>query len=152
MYSQTLQQPLKINNSDDDNDRWSGGGGGGVVLFQFKMASLSYRPIRAPPLSQQFPKVALETVPMFVWLNTDRFGPRTFVWFRTSKSGMSATSFLHSSFLQVINSVVLWPVRVQKVTQASEHLCPTKLKTTYDIWCACQSVCSLPLTLPCPEQ
>ena len=35
---------------------------------------------------------------------------------------MSAASFLHSSFLQVINAVMLWPVHVQKVPQASEHL------------------------------
>ena len=49
-------------------------------------------------------KVAIETVPMFVWLNMDRSWP----W----RVEMSATSFLHSSFLQAISAVVLWPVHV----------------------------------------
>ena len=49
--------------------------------------------------------------------------------FLTLEGGMSAASFLHSSFLQVINAVMLWPVHVQKVPQASEHLCPAKLQT-----------------------
>ena len=35
---------------------------------------------------------------------------------------MSAASFHHSSFLQVINAVMLWPVPVEKVPQAPEHL------------------------------
>ena len=34
--------------------------------------------------------------------------------FSTLEGGMSAASFLHSSFLQSINAVVLWPVHVQK--------------------------------------
>ena len=54
---------------------------------------------------------------------------------------MSAASFLHSSFLQAINAVMLWPVHVQKVPQASEHLFPVKLQTRCDICCACQSIC-----------
>ena len=49
--------------------------------------------------------------------------------FSTSEGGMSAASFLHSSFLQAISAVMLWPVHVQKVSQASEHLCPAKLQT-----------------------
>ena len=49
---------------------------------------------------------------------------------------MSAASFLLSSFLQAINAVMLWPVHVQNVPQASEHLCPTKLQTRCDIFCA----------------
>ena len=60
--------------------------------------------------------------------------------FSTLEGGMSAVSFLHSSFLQVINAVMLWPVHVQKVPQASEHLCPAKLQTRCDICCACQSI------------
>ena len=66
--------------------------------------------------------------------------------FSTLESGISATSFLHSSFLQVINSVKLWPVHVQKVPQASEHLCPTQLQIRCDICCACQSICPFILT------
>ena len=54
--------------------------------------------------------------------------------------GMSAASFLHSSFLQAINAVMLWLVRVEKVPQASEHLCPAKLQTRCDICCVCQSI------------
>ena len=50
-------------------------------------------------------------------------------------------SFLHSSFLQAINAVMLWPVHVQKVPQASEYPCPAKLQTRCDICFACQSIC-----------
>ena len=49
--------------------------------------------------------------------------------------------FLHSSFLQAINAVMLCPAHVQKVPQTSQHLCPAKLQTTCDICCACQSTC-----------
>ena len=51
----------------------------------------------------------------------------------TSEVGMSAASFLHSSFLQAISALMLCPVHVQKVPQASEHICPTKLQTRCDI-------------------
>ena len=54
---------------------------------------------------------------------------------------MSAASFLHSSFLQAVNAVMLWLVRAEKVPQASEHLCPAKLQTRCDICSACQSIC-----------
>ena len=54
---------------------------------------------------------------------------------------MSAASFLRSSFLQAISAVMLWPVHVRKVPQASEHLCPAKLQTRCNICCACQSIC-----------
>ena len=54
---------------------------------------------------------------------------------------MSAASFSHSSFLQAINAVMLWSVHVQKVPQASEHLCPAKLLTRCELCCACQSIC-----------
>ena len=62
--------------------------------------------------------------------------------FPTSEGGMSAASFLHSSRLQAISAVMLLPVHVQKVPQASEHLCPVKLQTRCDICCACQSICT----------
>ena len=54
---------------------------------------------------------------------------------------MSVPSFLHSSFLQAINAVMLWSIYGQNVPQASEHLCPTKVQTRCDICCACQSIC-----------
>ena len=62
-------------------------------------------------------------------------------WFSAFEGGMSAASFLHSSFLQAINAVMLWLVSVEKVPQASEHLCPAKLQTRCDICSACQSIC-----------
>ena len=49
--------------------------------------------------------------------------------FLTSEGGMSVASFLHFSFRQAINAVMLWPVHVQKVPQVC------------DICCACQSIC-----------
>ena len=61
--------------------------------------------------------------------------------FPIPEGGMSAASLLHSSFLQAISAVMLWPVHVQKVPQASEHLCPAMLQTRCDICCACQSIC-----------
>ena len=42
--------------------------------------------------------------------------------FSTLEGGMSAASFLHSSFLRAISATMLWPVHVQEVPQASEHL------------------------------
>ena len=68
--------------------------------------------------------------------------------FSTLEGGMLAASFLHTSFLQVINAVMLWSVHVQKVPQASEHLCPAKLQTRCDICCACQSICPFIVSEP----
>ena len=84
---------------------------------------------RSAPSLSSLPKVALETVPTFVWLNTDN----------SRRRRMSAASFLHSFFHQAINAVMLWAVHVQKVLHASEHLFPVKLQTRCDICCACQS-------------
>ena len=53
--------------------------------------------------------------------------------FSTLEGGMSAASFLNSSFFQATSAVKLWPVHVQKFPQASEHLCPAKLQTRCDI-------------------
>ena len=61
--------------------------------------------------------------------------------FLTSEGGMSAISFLNSSFLQAVNAVMLWPVHVQKIPHALEHLCPAKQQISCDICCACQSIC-----------
>ena len=58
--------------------------------------------------------------------------------FTTPEDGVSAASFLHSSFLRVINAVMLWPVHVQKVPLASQHICPAKLQTLCDFCTACQ--------------
>ena len=40
--------------------------------------------------------------------------------FSALEGGMSAASFLHSSFLQAVNAVMLWLVRAEKVPQAQE--------------------------------
>ena len=102
--------------------------------FQLKMTSLlSERPIRAPPrlsaVSQGCPRNSA---------NVCQVEHRSF---STLEGGMSAASFLHSSFLRAISAVMLWPVHVEKVPQASEHLCPAELQTRCDICCACQSTC-----------
>ena len=91
-----------------------------------------------PPLGSP-PKVALETVPIILFARS----------LSTLEGGMSAASFLHSSFLQAINAVMLWPVHVEKVPQALEHLCPVKLQTRCDICCACQSICPAKLQTRC---
>ena len=65
----------------------------------------------APSLSILL-KVALDTVRYQYCLVEHRS-------FSTLEGGMSAASFLGSSFLQAINAVMLWPVPVQKVPQAS---------------------------------
>ena len=71
----------------------------------------------------------------------------------TLEGGMSAASPFHSSFLQAINAVMLWPVNVQKVPQDSEHLCPAKLQTRCDMCVlASLSARSFPLTPECPGQ
>ena len=54
---------------------------------------------------------------------------------------MSAASFLYSSFLRAISTLMLWPVHVLNVPQASKHLCPAKLQTRCDVL-LCQSICS----------
>ena len=61
--------------------------------------------------------------------------------FSILEGGMSAASYLHSSFLQAISAVMLWSVLVEKVPQASKLLCLAKLQTRCDICCACLSVC-----------
>ena len=49
--------------------------------------------------------------------------------FPNSEGRMLAVSFLNFAFHQTINTVKLWPIHVQKVRQASEHLCPAMLQT-----------------------
>ena len=104
------------------------------VHYQLKMASQrSERPICAVPRLL----AALQGCPRNsanVCLVEHRLFP-------TSEAGKLAASFLHSSFLQAINVVMLWPVHVEKVPQASEHLCTAKLQTRCDMCYVCQSVC-----------
>ena len=86
---------------------------------------------RSDPSLSSLPKVALETVPIFAWLNADRSRP----W----RVEYRPLPFSTPLFLQTINA--LMPVQVQKVPPASEHLCPAKLHIRCDICCACQSIC-----------
>ena len=39
------------------------------------------------------------------------------------------------------SAVMLWPVDVQTVPQASKNFCPARLQTRCDICCACLSIC-----------
>ena len=102
------------------------------VSAQDSIVTLGKAHTRSAPSLSSLPKVALETLPIFAWLNT---------YFSTLEGRMSATSFLHSSFLQAVNAVMLWLVCVEKVPQASAHLCPAKLQIRCGICCACQSIC-----------
>ena len=89
------------------------------------------------------PKVAVETVPICVWLNTGRSRPL--------EGGLSAASFLHSSFLQAISALMLWPVHVRKFlkplsTSALPNYRPDVISAVF----TSLSPCSFPLTPACP--
>ena len=102
------------------------------VQFQLKKASQrSERPIRAPPRLSEVPPSPSPS-------STQRQGSSRnsanvclveHRSFPTSEDGILAASCLHCSFLQAINAVMLWPVHVQKIPEASEHLCSAKLQT-----------------------
>ena len=81
------------------------------VLAQDGIVALGKAHTRSAPSLSSLLKVALETVPIFVEHRS----------FLTLEGGMSAASFLHSSFLQAINAVMLWPTHVQKLPQASQQ-------------------------------
>ena len=93
---------------------------------------------RSAPSLWSLVKVALETVPMFVCWNTDRF---------PSKEGECRPLLFSilNCFLQAINAVILWSVDVPKVPPLRIS-CPAKLQTRYDVCCACQSICPFILT------
>ena len=104
-----------------------------MIQFSFSFSSrwhCSARKVHtlSTPSVCSFPKVGLETV----------VEHRSF---STLEGGMPAASFLRSFFLQAISAVMFWPVHVQKVPQASEHLCSAKLQTRCGICCACQCMC-----------
>ena len=60
--------------------------------------------MHSTPFLSSLSKVALKTVPVFVWLKHRSYP--------TSEGEMAAASFLHSSFLRAVNAVLLWPVHV----------------------------------------
>ena len=66
--------------------------------------------------------------------------------FSTLEGGMSATSFLHSSFLQAISAVMLWPVYVEKIPQASETSALPSCRDFISAVLASLSARSFPLT------
>ena len=109
-----------------------------LTLDSFSFSSRWHRsarkgPYALRPVSQQSPQGCLRNSANICLVEH---------WsFSTLEGGMSAASFLHSSFLQAVNAVMFWPVHVEKVPQASEHLCPVKPQTRCDICCACQSIC-----------
>ena len=84
------------------------------------------------PASQQFPQGCPRSSAN-VCLVEHRF-------FLISEGGMLAASTVHS-FLQTVNAVMLWPVHIQKVPQASKNLSPAKLQTRCVVCRAFQSIC-----------
>ena len=106
--------------------------------FQFSFSSRWHRSARKGlyalrPVSQQSPQSCPRNSANICLVEHRSFS--------TLEGGMSAASFLHSSSLQAISAVMLWLVRVEKVPQASEHLCPARLQTRCDTCYACQSIC-----------
>ena len=83
--------------------------------------------MHSAPSVSSLPKFAFEkgTSVDMVWLNARSL--------MTLEIGMSATSFLHCSFLQEISAVVLWFVQVQTGPQSSQHFCLAKLKTACNV-------------------
>ena len=79
---------------------------------------------RSAPSISGLAKVVLETLPVFVRLNTDRSRPR--------RVECQPPPFSTPFCLQAISAVMFWPGRVQKVSQASEHFCPAKHQTRCD--------------------
>ena len=66
---------------------------------------------------------------------------------------MSAASFLHSSFLQVISAVMLWPVYVKNVPKSlSTSALPSCRPDVICAVLASLSTRSFPLTPACPGQ
>ena len=106
---------------------------GQACVMSFGFSSRWFRSARKGPISQQSPQ-GYPRNSANIYLVEHRS-------VSTLEGGRSAAFFFHSSSLQAINAVMLWPVHVQKVPQASEHLYPTKLQTRCDICCACQSIC-----------
>ena len=110
-----------------------------VSVFSFSFSSRWHRsarkgPYALHPVSQQSPQGCPRNSANICLVEHRSFS--------ALEGGMSAASFLHSSFLQAVNAVMLWLVRVEKVPQASEHLCPAKLQTSCDICSACQCLAS----------
>ena len=106
-------------------------------LFHLSFISRWHRsarklPYTLRPVSQQSPKECSENS-----ANNCLVEHRSFSIF---EGRMSAASFLHSSFGRAINTMILWPIRVQKVPRVSEHICPAKLQTSCDICYACLSI------------
>ena len=73
--------------------------------------------------------------------------------FSTLEGGMSAASFLQSSFLRAINALMLWLVRVEKVPQPwSTSALPSCRPDVISDVLASLSASSFPLTPACPGQ
>ena len=89
------------------------------VSFSFSFSSRWHRsarkgPYALRPVSQQSPQGCPRNSANICLVEHRSFS--------TLEGGMSAASFLHSSFLQAVSAVMLWLVRVEKVPQASEYL------------------------------
>ena len=96
------------------------------------------------PSLRSFPSVALETVPVFVWLT---------VAFSFFQGRLSSASSFHAFLLQAINSVVYLALCLQVLYQPPQHFRSLETQATCDGYFACQSIClSFPFTLACPGQ
>ena len=75
------------------------------ISVQDVIVALGKAHMRSAPSLGSLSKVALKTVPIFAWLNTDLL----------DLGGWNVgASFLHSSFLQAISAVMLWSVMLRK--------------------------------------
>ena len=71
--------------------------------------------------------------------------------FSTLEGGMSAASFLHSSFLQAINAEMLWPVHVQNFLTSTSALPSCRPDVIFAVL-ASLSARSFSVTPACPGQ
>ena len=91
-------------------------------------------------VSQKFPKIAYETVPVFIWFPFSSFQGR-----------LLRTSSLHASLLQVINGVMSLALCLHVVSKAPQHFRSSEEQTTCDGCFARQSICSVfAFTQACP--
>ena len=114
-----------------------------ILTWSFTFCSRCHHSARKGPYTLcLFSKQSPQSCPQ----NSANSGVIEYRSFLTWEGGMLAASILLSFSLQAISAVMLWPVHVQKILQASEHLCPSN--SSPDML----SSHSFPLTPACPWQ
>ena len=111
----------------------------------------SEKPILCTPLrlTEVFPNVAFETVPMFVWLTVALSRP--FKENRLTDDGplssfqgrSSSASSFHASLRQAIDSVMSLALSPQVVSQAPQHITSSEKQATCEGCFAYQCICSV---------